>query len=66
MIMEPVPFVDLRAQARALGPELTAVVNEVLNSGAYILGEPVERFERAFAAHCGVPHAVAISSAIAL
>jgi dTDP-4-amino-4,6-dideoxygalactose transaminase len=60
--MDKVPFSDLRAQARALGPDLTAAVTEVLSSGVYVLGEPVARFERAFAACCGVPHAVAVNS----
>jgi dTDP-4-amino-4,6-dideoxygalactose transaminase len=60
-----VPFLDLRAQARGLGPDLTAAVTKVLGSGAYVLGEPVERFERAFAAYCGVPHGVAVSSGTA-
>jgi dTDP-4-amino-4,6-dideoxygalactose transaminase len=37
-------------------------VASVLDSGTYVLGEPVERFERAFAAYCNVPHAVAMNS----
>lgn len=57
-----VPYFDLRAQARSLGPELQAAVAAVLDSGNYVLGEPVEAFERAFAAHCGVRHAVALNS----
>ena len=62
MTMDKVPFFDLRAQARALGPDLTAAIAEVIDSGVYVLGEPVERFERAFAACCGVSHAVAVNS----
>jgi dTDP-4-amino-4,6-dideoxygalactose transaminase len=57
-----VPYLDLRAQARSLGPELHAAVANVLDSGNYVLGEPVETFERAFAAYCGVRHAVALNS----
>jgi dTDP-4-amino-4,6-dideoxygalactose transaminase len=59
---DSVPFFDLRAQIRALGPELHAAVASVLDSGVYVLGEPVDRFERAFADHCRVPHAVAVNS----
>jgi dTDP-4-amino-4,6-dideoxygalactose transaminase len=59
---EPVPFLDLRGQASALGSELQAAACEVLASGRYILGEPVEAFEHAFAAQCGVREAVAVNS----
>ena len=58
----PVPYFDLRAQARSLGPELQNAVLGVLESGNYVLGEHVEAFERAFAAYCGVRHAVALNS----
>ncbi|GGF36795.1 glutamine--scyllo-inositol aminotransferase [Youhaiella tibetensis] len=57
-----IPLLDLRAQYAALKPELDAAVLDVLASGAYILGEPVERFEKAFAAYCGVEHAIAVNS----
>jgi len=57
-----IPLLDLRAQYAALKPELDAAVLEVLGSGAYVLGEPVERFERAFAAYCGVRHAIAVNT----
>ncbi len=57
-----IPFVDLGAQMRSLGPELKAAVVAVLESGHFVLGEPVEAFERGFAARCGVGHAVAVNS----
>lgn len=57
-----IPFVDLAAQARSLEPGLSATVTAVINGGHYVLGEPVERFERAFAMHCGAGHAVAVNS----
>lgn len=57
-----VPYFDLRAQARSLSAELHAAVTNVLGSGNYVLGEHVEAFERAFAAYCGVRHAVALNS----
>lgn len=62
MMSNAIPFVDLRAQAAALAPELRPVVAAVLDSGHYVLGEPVEQFERAFARFCGVRHAVAVNS----
>lgn len=57
-----VPLLDLQAQARALGPELQAAAAAVLMSGRYVLGEPVDAFERAFAAQCGVRDAVAVNT----
>lgn len=62
MMPEAIPFADLGAQARALGPELLAAAATVLASGRYVLGEPVEAFERAFAARCGVREAVAVNT----
>lgn len=61
-MQDSVPFFDLRAQMRTLGPDLQGAVAAVLDSGSYVLGEPVNRFERIFAACCGVPHAVAVNS----
>lgn len=57
-----IPFLDLSAQYRAIGPDLEAAVLATLRSGNYVLGEPVERFEARFAAYCGTDHAVALNS----
>ena len=57
-----IPLLDLRAQYAALKPELDAAVLDVLASGAYVQGEPVERFDRAFADYCGVRHAIAVNT----
>lgn len=57
-----VPFVDLQAEYRARQEEIDAAVAKVLASGWYILGEEVARFEAAFAAFCGVDHAVGVAS----
>jgi perosamine synthetase len=45
-----------------LGPEVEQAVLEVLRSGHLAQGEKVARFEREFAALCGVPHAVAVNN----
>jgi dTDP-4-amino-4,6-dideoxygalactose transaminase len=50
------------AQYRAHKDAITAAIARVLDSGDYVLGDEVARFERAFAAHCGVPHAVGVGS----
>jgi dTDP-4-amino-4,6-dideoxygalactose transaminase len=57
-----IPLVDLAAQFRAIAAELMPAVEGVLASGGYILGEPVERFEGAFAAASGARHAIGLNS----
>ena len=57
-----IPFLDLAAQYRTIGPEIEEAALAVLRSGAYVLGPAVASFEDAFAAYCGVPHAVGVSS----
>jgi dTDP-4-amino-4,6-dideoxygalactose transaminase len=59
-----VAFVDLRVQTRALQPALTAAIEAVLGRGDFVLGEDVARFERDFAAYCGVDHAVGVDSGL--
>jgi len=57
-----VPFLELRRQVAALRPELDEVIQEVLDSGRFLHGEVVQRFERGFADWCGARHAVAVAS----
>jgi len=53
---------DLRRQSEALRPQLAAAIQSVLDSGWFILGERVRRFEAAFARYLGVPHAVGVAN----
>jgi perosamine synthetase len=48
-----------------LGPEEEVAVLDVLRSGWLTTGSRAKAFEREFAAHTGVPHAVAVSSCTA-
>jgi dTDP-4-amino-4,6-dideoxygalactose transaminase len=57
-----VPFVDLPRQIRALRGELDTAIARVLNHGRFILGPEVAAFEEAWAAVCGVKHAVGVGS----
>ncbi len=57
-----VPFVDIAGQHRAIKEELLEAIGEVLDSGAFILGEPVRAFEDRFADLCGTRYAVAVNS----
>ncbi len=57
-----VPFGDSRREVEEIRPEIEAAIRGVLDSGWFILGENVKRFEEAFAAYCGVEHAVGVGS----
>jgi dTDP-4-amino-4,6-dideoxygalactose transaminase len=57
-----VPYIDLKAQYRALRPEIDAAIGRVLESAEFILGSEVAAFEEEFAAYCGVAHAVGVNS----
>jgi dTDP-4-amino-4,6-dideoxygalactose transaminase len=60
--LPPIPFIDLAAQRRRLGPAVDAAVTRVLNHGQYILGPEVRAFEADLAAFCGAKHAVTCAS----
>jgi dTDP-4-amino-4,6-dideoxygalactose transaminase len=58
----PVPFLDLKTQYQSIQAEVQQVLNRVLDSCAFILGEEVEAFEQEFAAYCGTRYGVAVNS----
>jgi dTDP-4-amino-4,6-dideoxygalactose transaminase len=57
-----VPLLDLSPQHEPLWPELRDAFEQVAQSGQYILGPFVEKFEKELATYCGVDHAIGISS----
>lgn len=57
-----VPFGDLKRQYDRLHAELNDAALRVLASGWYILGPQVRAFEEAFAAYCGVGHAIGMGN----
>jgi dTDP-4-amino-4,6-dideoxygalactose transaminase len=59
-----VPVVDLDAAYRELEAPILAAAERVLGSGRFILGEEVERFEDAFAAHVDAKHCVGVASGL--
>jgi dTDP-4-amino-4,6-dideoxygalactose transaminase len=58
----PIPQTDPRAGYIAQRQAIDAAIQRVLDSGWYILGAEVERFETAFARHVGMPYAVGAAS----
>ncbi|WP_461565219.1 DegT/DnrJ/EryC1/StrS family aminotransferase, partial [Synechococcus sp.] len=57
-----IPPFDLSVQLAELGEELDQAVLQVLRSGQYIGGPVIAKFEEAFAASCGVAHAIGCNS----
>src|SRR5580700_5992047 len=65
-----VPFVDLKAQFRALRAEILPRINQVMEDATFVLGPDVAAFEENFAAYAGVdvivPANTYIASALAV
>ncbi len=57
-----IPFGDLARHTAAIRDELDAAAARVLESGRFLFGEELEQFESAFAAWCGVRHAVGVAN----
>lgn len=58
----PIPLNDTRAQYAAIGAEVRAAMDAVLERSWFILGQEVAAFEQEFAAFCGVQHCVGVSN----
>jgi dTDP-4-amino-4,6-dideoxygalactose transaminase len=61
-VCESVPLMRLDFAQPQLLEELMDAVRGVAERGAFTLGEPVEAFEREFAAYCDSDHAIGVSS----
>ncbi len=59
---DTIPMLDLARLHKPLHGELTEAFRDTLESGRFIGGPNVERFEQALAAHVGAAHAVGVSS----
>ena len=57
-----IPFIDVAAQRRRLGPAVDAAVARVLNHCQFILGPEVKAFEAELAEFCGARHVVTCAS----
>ena len=60
--MMRVPFLDVYKTYEEAKDEIDAAVSRVMNSGRYILGEEVDRFEDSFATYVGAKHCVGVGN----
>ena len=60
----PVPFLDLRSSYLEQKTEIDSAVLRVLDSGCYILGEEVERFEAEYSKYCGSRYCVGVANGL--
>ncbi|MDW3681728.1 DegT/DnrJ/EryC1/StrS family aminotransferase [Cupriavidus sp. CV2] len=56
------PFIDLKAQYRALQPQIQERINRVLDHGQYIMGPEVSELEEKLAAYTGAEHCITVAS----
>ena len=59
-----IPFVDLLADRAELGPELESAMARVADSGWYLLGPELERFEQEFADYCGTRYCIGVGTGL--
>ena len=57
-----VPFVDLQIQYESLRAEIAPALESVMKRGAFILGDEVASFEKAFAEFCGMKECVGVAT----
>lgn len=57
-----IPFIDLKAQYRALQPQIQARINAVLEHGQYIMGPEVRELEERLEAYTGATHCITVAS----
>jgi dTDP-4-amino-4,6-dideoxygalactose transaminase len=57
-----VPFINLGLQHQSLKEELMDVVSGLLDSGQFILGDDLTKFETSFAQLCGTKYAVGVAN----
>ncbi|MDI6752073.1 MAG: DegT/DnrJ/EryC1/StrS family aminotransferase [bacterium] len=57
-----IPLLDLKRQYKEIGSEIQRSVLDLLESGNYVLGPAIERFEVEVAAYCGADLAISCAS----
>src|ERR1044072_3972942 len=62
MEMEPVPYLDLRAQYQNLRAEVLTALEDICESTSFAQGRATSEFESKFAAYCGDNDCVSVNS----
>jgi len=62
--MNTIKFLDLQKINNQHRQEIDGAIKKVLDSGWYLLGEAVEKFESSFATYCNVKHCIGISNGL--
>jgi UDP-2-acetamido-2-deoxy-ribo-hexuluronate aminotransferase len=57
-----IPFIDLKAQYRALQPQIQTHINAVLEHGQYIMGLEVRELEQRLEEYTGAKHCITVAS----
>ena len=60
--MISIPFIDLKAQYKALQPQVQERINRVLEHGQYIMGPEVKELEDKLQAYTGAKHCITVAS----
>ncbi len=59
-----IPFLDLKAPHIELERDITEASNRVIQSGYYIMGPELEKFETAYAAYTNAKHAIGVADGL--
>ncbi|RZA22320.1 MAG: DegT/DnrJ/EryC1/StrS family aminotransferase [Lysobacteraceae bacterium] len=59
---QAIPVNSLQRHIQPMADRLAAAARGVIDSGHFVLGPHVQRFEQAFAAYCGVGHVVGVGN----
>jgi dTDP-4-amino-4,6-dideoxygalactose transaminase len=62
--MKMIPFLDLEAVNRPYLAEITGQLQQVFQSGNYILGDCVRKFENDFAQYCGTKYCIGVANGL--
>ena len=57
-----IPFLDLKAQYRAIKPDILASIERTLDSAQFVLGDEVRQFEEEFASYCGSANGIGVNN----